>query len=70
MVRETVACGRWKREDLLAAGWKAALSVAERSTAGREKIWYVAGCSGVSLEKENGAVVLEKGRDRGLGEKT
>ncbi|KAJ6977239.1 hypothetical protein NC653_029213 [Populus alba x Populus x berolinensis] len=34
LVRETVACGRWKREDL-----SAALSVAERSTAGREKIW-------------------------------
>ncbi|KAJ7009960.1 hypothetical protein NC653_000618 [Populus alba x Populus x berolinensis] len=60
LVRETVACGRWKREDL-----STALSVAERSTAGREKIWYVAGCSGVSLEKENGAAVLENGRDRG-----
>ncbi|KAJ6968831.1 hypothetical protein NC653_036719 [Populus alba x Populus x berolinensis] len=65
LVRETVACDRWKREDLSVAGWKAALSVAERSTAGREKIWYVAGCSGVLLEKENGAAVLEKGRDRG-----
>ena len=60
LVREIVACGWWKREDL-----SAALSVAERSTAGREKIWYVAGCSGVSLEKENGVAVLEKGRDRG-----
>ncbi|KAJ6962962.1 hypothetical protein NC652_001557 [Populus alba x Populus x berolinensis] len=65
MVRETVAYSRWKREDLSAAGWKAVLLVAERSTAGREKIWYVAGCSGVSLEKKNGAAVLEKGRDRG-----
>ena len=60
LVREVVACGRWKREDL-----SATLSVAERHIAGREKIWYVAGCSGVSLEKENGAAVLEKGRDRG-----
>jgi hypothetical protein len=30
LMRETVACGRWKREDLSAVGWKAVFSVAER----------------------------------------
>ena len=43
LMREIVACGRWKREDLSAAGWKAVFSVAERSAAGRGKVWCVGG---------------------------
>jgi hypothetical protein len=43
LMRETVACGRWRREDLSAAGWKAVFSVAERSAAGRGKVWCVGG---------------------------
>jgi hypothetical protein len=41
LMRETVACGRLKREDLSAAGWKAVPSVAER----RPGAWLV--CCGL-----------------------
>jgi hypothetical protein len=41
LMRETVVCGRLKREDLSAAGWKAVPAVAER----RPGAWLV--CCGL-----------------------
>ena len=41
LMRETVACGQLKREDLSAVGWKAVPSVAER----RPGAWLV--CCGL-----------------------
>ena len=51
LMRETVACGRWRREDLSAAGWKAVFSVAERSAA-------VAGSAGGGLSLAVAVFVL------------
>ena len=59
-MRETVACGRWRREDLSAAGWKAVFSVAERSAAGRGKVWCV-GVFGCVAGKEKWSCCLGEG---------
>ncbi|PNT34349.1 hypothetical protein POPTR_005G009001v4 [Populus trichocarpa] len=82
LMRETVACGRWKREDLSAAGWKAVFSVAERSAAGRGKVWCVGGVRmccwkrkmellswrrGEVVAEREAAVLVSQGRGRLAG---
>jgi hypothetical protein len=72
LMRETVACGRWRREDLSAAGWKAVFSVAERSTARRGKVWCVGGVRVCCWKRKmellswrRGEAVAEGGRESG-----
>ena len=48
-MKKTAACDQLKMEDLSAAGWKSAFSVAERSAAGKEKVWCVGRCSELLL---------------------